>query len=113
LPPVFARVNALGYRIGRRTAVAGIKVLRSRYWNIGPGTCDTDGGKRDSARIACFDGYLDTLLRSLFRGGRMEWNSTVYRGYTFQAPCPVHPVRWRLPHFSRLRPFLGNRQWRS
>ena len=45
---------------------------------------------RAPAHIAYFDGYLDNLVRSLFRAGRVEWNSNVYWGYTFQAALMLH-----------------------
>ena len=45
---------------------------------------------RDSSRTAYFDGYLDNLVRTLFRAGRVEWNSNVYWGYTFQAPLVLY-----------------------
>ncbi len=44
----------------------------------------------DSGRIAYFDGYLDNLIRSLYGAGRVEWNSNIYWGYTFQAALVLY-----------------------
>ncbi len=45
---------------------------------------------RAPARIAYFDRYLDNLVRSLYGAGRVEWNSNIYWGYTFQAALVLY-----------------------
>ena len=37
-----------------------------------------------------FDAYLDNLVRALYAAGRVEWNSSVYWGYTFQAALVLY-----------------------
>ena len=37
-----------------------------------------------------FDSYLDNLVRALYAAGRVEWNSSVYWGYTFQAALVLY-----------------------
>ncbi len=44
----------------------------------------------DRERIPYFDDYLRNLVRSLYSAGRVEWNSNIYWGYTFQAALVLH-----------------------
>ncbi|MCX6626688.1 MAG: hypothetical protein NTW28_03540 [Candidatus Solibacter sp.] len=45
-------------------------------------------GDREKQRY--FDSYLDNLLRAWYAAGRVEWNSSVYWGYTFQAALVLY-----------------------
>jgi hypothetical protein len=45
-------------------------------------------GDREKQRY--FDSYLDNLVRALFAAGRVEWNSNLYWGYTFQAALVLY-----------------------
>jgi hypothetical protein len=45
-------------------------------------------GDREKQRY--FDSYLDNLVRALYAAGRVEWNSSAYWGYTFQAALVLH-----------------------
>jgi hypothetical protein len=44
----------------------------------------------DEEKQRYFDSYLDNLVRALFAAGRVEWNSSVYWGHTFQAALVLY-----------------------
>lgn len=44
----------------------------------------------DAERQQYFGDYLDDLVRALYGAGRVEWNSHVYWGYTFQAALVLY-----------------------
>ena len=48
----------------------------------------TNWGTAEKQRY--FDGYLDNLVRALYAAGRVEWNSSVSWGYTFQAALVLY-----------------------